>query len=786
MGILKLNTMKKTYIVLAAMLAFAGCMKEEPAQTLEPETNGYTIEATSGSAASTKTTLVDNGDHYSVNWTSNDVISVNGQSSKALTIDAATANKAVFEFAEEVNAPYCSVYPASAYKAESLAEGTATVALPEVQTYAEGDFDANAAIMLGYSEIAGKLAFEHAVAYMLIKVATADGAAVKSVNIKGNAGETMSGEFTADFANATLVNDSKDGSSVSVVCEAGFESGKEVIIAIPAREYASGVSVTLTDVNGHSKLLKSTVAFKAVAGVVYSTEMELKPKGIWGVNDYIAFANAVNAGEYDAFIGEDGEVNLMADITLESGNFKYVSVEFNGTFDGNGHTLTSPERTTPLFAEIGAEGVVKNLNTAGTYSSFANGYWCGASSFAKINRGTIENCNNSVNTEVDYSAPAENGLVLGCFVGQNGGTIKNCKNTGNTIVNATLGTIAANTTFSTPCIAGGFAAIGHTVTDKPGVSSVGYTAHTGVTPGRFEKCVNEGELKITVVGPARKTTISAVGGICGLVVLDGVVFDGCSNSGNVSRISNGEGSNDGSSCVGGILGQGVQSHSSGNPHCVEANKGYNTVITNCTNSGTILHNPRYSVVIELTNAGADGKAARHATAGGIAGLINGRSDAKATISGCTNSGVVTDGWSGQRHFIGGISGYSKYATFTNNVMTGSLESYQGLSIGVAGGIVGAAYDGVTISGGSSKPSFDCVGTSTVDLCAGLVVGVSLANVSISDMTVGVGTKAKIKNKNVESTITKDNYKVYNELINTTTAGDNTNYTTTVTNVNWVD
>ena len=786
MGILKLNTMKKTYIVLAAMLAFAGCMKEEPAQTLEPETKGYTIEATSGSAASTKTTLVDNGDHYSVNWTSTDVISVNGQESVELSFTPETANKALFTFADAVETPYHSVYPASAYMAESLAEGKATVVIPAEQTYAEGDFDANAAIMLGYSETAGKLTFEHAVAYMQIKVTTTDGAYVKSVSIQGNAEETMSGEFTADFANATLVNDSKDGSKVSVVCEAGFESGKEVIIAIPAREYASGVSVTLTDVNGHSKLLKSTVAFNAAKGVVYSTEMELKPKGIWGVNDYIAFANAVNAGDYSAFVGEDDEVNLMADITLESGNFKYVSVEFNGIFDGNGHTLTSPERTTPLFAEIGAEGVVKNLNTAGTYSSFANGYWCGASSFAKINRGLIENCNNSVNTELDYSAPAENGLVLGCFVGQNGGTIKNCKNTGYTRVNATLGTIAANTTFSTPCIAGGFAAIGHTVSTKPGENAVGYTDHTGVTPGKFEKCVNEGELKITVVGPARKTTVSAVGGICGLVVLDGVEFEGCSNSGNVLRISNGEGSNDGSSCVGGILGQGVQSHSSGNPHCVEANKGYNTTITNCTNSGTILHNARYSAVIEISGTGADGKAARHATAGGIVGLINGRSDAKATVTGCTNSGIVTDGWSGQRHFIGGISGYSKNATFTNNVMTGSLESYQGLSIGVAGGIVGAAYEGVTVSGGSSKPSFNCVGTSNVDLCAGLCVGVSLGNVSVSDVKVGVGATAKIKSKNVESTITKDNYKVYNELINTTTAGDNTNYTTTVTNVNWVD
>lgn len=766
-------------------MAAVGCLKDEPTQTPETNEGVNVLEVTSPSNL-TKTTLVDNGDYYSVNWTANDVISVNGQESSGLTVDTENANKAVFTFEEKVSAPYCSVYPASAYKAESLADGIATVVIPAEQTYAEDNFDPSAAIMIGYSEEAGKLTFEHAVAYMQIKVTTADGAAVKAVSIKGNASEAMSGEFTATFADATLVNDSKDGSSVTVTSEEGFASGEEVIIAIPARNYTSGVSITLTDVNGHSKLLKSTKEFNAAAGVVYSTEMELKGKGIYGINDYIAFAEAVKAGNYDAFIGADGEVNLMADITLEAGNFKYVDAVFNGVFDGNGHTLTSPSRNIPLFNTIGAEGVVKNLNTAGTFTELGNGYWCGASSFAKINLGIIDNCTNSVNTEVDYSAPAENGLVLGCFVGQNGGTIKNCKNTGYTRVNATLGTISANTTFSTPCIAGGFAAIGHSVTDKPGVSSVGYTAHEGATPGRFEKCINEGELKVTVVGPARKTTISAVGGICGLVVLDGVVFDGCSNSGNISRISNGEGSNDGTSCVGGILGQAVQSHSSGNPHCVEANKGYNTTITNCTNSGTILHNTRYSVVIELSGTGADGKAARHATAGGIVGLINGRSDAKAIVSGCTNSGIVTDGWSGQRHFIGGISGYSKNATFTNNVMTGSLESYQGSSIGVAGGIVGAAYDGVTISGGSSKPSFDCAGTSNVDLCAGLVVGVSLANVSISDMTVGVGPKAKIKNKNVESTITKDNYKVYNELINTTTAGDNTNYTTTVTNVTWVD
>ena len=787
--------MKKIYICLFAAIAAVGCLKDEPTQTPEINDGVNVLEVTAPSNL-TKTTLVDNGDYYSVNWTANDVISVNGQESSELTVDAENAKKAVFTFAEKVSAPYCSVYPASAYMAESLAEGTATVVIPAEQTYAEDDFDPSAAIMIGYSEVAGKLTFEHAVAYMQIKVTTADEAAVKSVSISGNGKETMSGEFTATFADATVVNDSKVGSSVTVTSESGFASGEEVIIAIPARNYASGVSITLTDVNGHSKLLKSTKEFNAAAGVVYSTEMELKGKGIYGINDYIAFAEAVKAGNYDAFIGADGEVNLMADITLEAGNFKYVDAVFNGVFDGNGHTLTGLKRTTPLFNTIGAEGVVKNLNTAGAFTSFANGSYCAASSFAKINLGRIENCTNSVNTDLTYQATGANGLALGCFVGQNGGIIIDCKNTGNTIVVAKLGKFSTltgfsnYTAFSASCIAGGFAAIGHTVNGNPGTCEIGHKELTDVMSGQFIRCANEGELSVSVAGPELKVGVSAVGGICGFVRNDGVRFEGCTNSGNVSRMTvgdKGEGSNDGTSCVGGILGQAVQGHSNGNAHCVSADNGYNTVITNCTNSGTILHNARYNVAIEISaSSGADGKAARHATAGGIAGLINGRTDAKATISGCTNTGVVTDGFGTQRHFIGGISGYSKNAVFTDNVMSGSLESYNGMTIGVAGGIVGAAYEGVAISGGSSKPSFDCIGHDKVDLCAGLAVGVSLGNVTVSDMKVGVGATAKITSKTVASTITKSNYKVYNELVNTNDTGDNTKYATTVSNVTWED
>ena len=785
--------MKKIYICLFAAIAAVGCLKDEPTQT--PETNeGVNVLEVTAPSNLTKTTLVDNGDYYSVNWTANDVISVNGQESSELTVDAENAKKAVFTFAEKVDAPYCSVYPASAYKAESLADGTATVVIPAEQTYADGNFDPAAAIMIGYSEVAGKLAFEHAVAYMQIKVTTADEAAVKSVSISGNGRETMSGEFTATFADATLVNDSKDGSSVTVTSESGFASGEEVIIAIPARNYSSGVSITLTDVNGHSKLLKSTKEFNAAAGVVYSTEMELKGKGIYSVSDYTAFANAVIAGDYSAFIGDDGEVNLMADLTLEGGNFTYVNAQFNGTFDGNGHTLTSPSRNVPLFSEIGPDGVVKNLNTAGSFSSFANAYYCASSSFAKIHYGLIENCNNSMNTNLTYQATGANGLVLGCFVGQNGGIIRDCKNTGNTIVDAKLGADASYSTFSAPCIAGGFAGVGHIVGGNPGTNNVGFrdiAEEHKTLVGQFIRCTNEGELKITVSGPTstRKTGVSAVGGICGFVRNDGVKFEACVNKGNISRISAGEVSNDGTSGTGGILGMSARAFGPSNPHAIDATYGYNTTLTGCTNSGTILSNVRYNVaIVIISDTGADDKANRHAVTGGIVGIINGTSASKAKVTNCTNTGLVTSGWdASQRHFMGGIAGYSKYAEFEGNTMSGRMTSYNGLSVGVVGGIVGAAYEGVSVSGGSSKPTIDCVGAGSVDLCIGLAVGVSLGNVSVSD--VKVGGSAIFTNKKVAgNTVSKDNWEsyIFSELSSTSTRGDNTNYTTTVTNVTWED
>ena len=94
--------MKKFYICFLAVIAAAGCLKDEPTQTPETNEGVNVLEVTSPSNL-TKTTLVDNGDYYSVNWTVNDVISVNGQESSGLTVDTENAKKAVFTFEEKVS-----------------------------------------------------------------------------------------------------------------------------------------------------------------------------------------------------------------------------------------------------------------------------------------------------------------------------------------------------------------------------------------------------------------------------------------------------------------------------------------------------------------------------------------------------------------------------------------------------------------------------------------------------------------------------------------------------------
>ncbi len=258
----------KRISVAVIMAAFCACTAE-----LESTKEYVQLAATISDEIDSKTTASDEGDKYSVTWTGREIVSVNGQHSQTIDVDVENPKRAVFTFSG-VSAPYASVYPASACK--SVSGITGTVYLPSEQKYVSGSFDPDAALMIGYSEADGKLFFNHVVSYMNINVTTPDASPVTSISIKANGAERMSGEFFADFKNSALTSDSTDGSSVTVTAGSdGIPFGNSAMIAIPARTYEKGITLTIRYGEGKVKSLKSSRTFPAEAGVVYYTEVVL-------------------------------------------------------------------------------------------------------------------------------------------------------------------------------------------------------------------------------------------------------------------------------------------------------------------------------------------------------------------------------------------------------------------------------------------------------------------------------------------------------------------------------
>ena len=258
----------KRISVAVIMAAFCACTAE-----LDSTKEYVQLAATISDEIDSKTIASDEGDKYSVTWTGREIVSVNGQHSQTIDVDVENPKRAVFTFSG-VSAPYASVYPASACK--SVSGTTGTVYLPSEQKYVSGSFDPDAALMIGYSEEEGKVTFSHVVSYMYINVMTPGAVPVTSISVKGNGSERMSGDFFADFKNTALTSDETDGSSVTITAGTdGIPSGKPAMIAIPARTYGKGITITVRYGNGMVKSLKSSKTFPANAGVVYSTEVVL-------------------------------------------------------------------------------------------------------------------------------------------------------------------------------------------------------------------------------------------------------------------------------------------------------------------------------------------------------------------------------------------------------------------------------------------------------------------------------------------------------------------------------
>ena len=781
--------MKRIFDFMTAasiVLAAAGCAKEIEGEMQVPEQQedeagtmviGAELSDYPDVDDVTKTLISDNGDKtYSVFWADGDQILVNGETSTNIDIDPVNKKSASFTL-PVVDAPYSAVYPAGLYVKDSyktVKEDSTVIeiTIPSTQKYVEKGFDPNAAIMTARGEARGGLAFKHAMAYLKVAVT---GTTVKSIRVNGNDNEALSGVYTISYTDSGVAfgphkekGKAIGNTSATISCgEIGVTSGTPVFIAIPAREYKRGLTLTIVDSENHYQVVHSMKSFTAVPGKVYPTEIAFKAAGtyleggIYTVEDWNGFVAAVNKGDWSAWKttvdGKEG-VHLMADIysstNLPRTNDKKADgnkCEWDGVFYGHNHTITHAG-TEPLFLHVGETGKIMDLKVAGERIANTNNGWPGV--FVLNNSGEISNCESSVDITLEGNSTNASTICR-----SNNGKIINCKNTGNiTIENPTAevkvggitlyssGTItgctntgAINVTgVDVNCLVSGVVLMASgKVSDLEnkgdmtveanlsatreiymgGVIGKCETPEINIIPagnvvGEIFRCKNSGKLKIQKSG-AFHMKGGCLGGVAASVntgssTKDCTIFDSCTNSGSISfyekeTILNKNGFPYGAYAVGGILGR-----------CSVVKdvyydfgaKSYTVIRVNCVNTGNIDVCTANGLPMEDINSGA-----RQTYVGGIAGFVGGGvvrgnkgSASPYTIKlGSLYGGICAGGILGGSY----ATRVDDVASYVNVNFAKSDNAYvKPTKIGYVGSVLGWAASSISINNVKAKASFN--------------------------------------------------------------------------------
>ena len=551
------------------------------------------------------------------------------------------------------------------------------------------------------------------------------GEKITSVSFAAKDGGKVAGEFSFDLTKAT-----KTGALAEYV---GSSEAVTVTLETPVAVSAEGVSVFMTVIPGsYTGVFTVTTTSAATEGEGAATEETTTKENtrtysyasgydykrasvtryildldnakemadeIRTIADWEAFVAAVKDG--NNYVGKT--VSLVNDIVAE--NLSIATGTFDGKFAGNGHTITQTANTRPLFETLGEHAEVANLKLTGAFTSFEKPYEWGNAALAKVNFGTVSDI--TVNCPVNNITVNE-AMLIGALVAQNGGTLQSCKNLGDIV----LKIHNPNTDKHIANLGGGIAAFGNTMGAVVEASGIYGKKDAVLKPGKFIGCVNEGKISVAASSEGEKKVvgISVYGGICGSVQTDGVVFDCCSNSGTISRISDGEQSLNASTSVGGILGCCNAANYSNNGDQTYVNigddgAGISVVIKNCSNTGLLFSSCRHNGCVGNGNSGA-----RHDNVGGIVGaVIGGDAEAKhSSITGCRNNGTISGGWMNgvNTTVLGGIAGLAKNVKIEGCESAGTLQNDASHCVGAVGGFAAYVIKNVSVVSGSCTASLD--------------------------------------------------------------------------------
>ena len=597
------------------------------------------------------------------------------------------------------------------------------------------------------------------------------GEKITSVSFAAKDGGKVAGEFSFDLTKVTKTGALAEyvgSETVSVSPETPIvvsAEGVSVFMTVIPGSYTGVFTVTTTSsaTEGEGTATEETTTKENTRTYSYASGYDYKRASltryildldnakemadeIRTIADWEAFVTAVTNG--NNYAGKT--VSLVNDIIAE--NLSIATGTFDGKFAGNGHTITQTANTRPLFETLGEHAEVANLKLTGAFTSFEKPYEWGNAALAKVNLGTVSDV--TVNCPVNNITVNE-AMLIGALVAQNGGTLQSCKNLGDIV----LKIHNPNTDKHIANLGGGIAAFGNTMGAVVEASGIYGKKDAVLKSGKFIGCVNEGKISVAASseGKEKVVGISVYGGICGSVQTDGVVFDGCSNSGTISRISDGEQSLNASTSVGGILGCCNAANYSNNGDQTYVNvgddgAGISVVIKNSSNTGQLFSSCRHWGGVGNGNSGA-----RHDNVGGIVGAVIGGDTKPSSISGCRNNGTISGGWMNvNTTVLGGIAGLAKNVNIENCESAGVLKNGNNLCVGAVGGFVAYAKKAVAISGNSScTASFEMK-----KLSDNLFWGLAFGNVTENAAIDGASFSCSTNIDGAELELTADNFMDY--------------------------
>lgn len=707
---MKVNYMISTAAVLAALLTVS-CTKDLQENTPVSGKDSDKVTLLIAADEVTKTTFGVNG--YEVKWEKDDQIGIFIASSSTnvpASLIRDDAGKAYFKADVSnynVGDQLCAYYPYAKNAGKDVSKVTLKVPYIQTQT-APNIFNGSNNPMVAVPETLPKagaaveqpLKFRHIGAVLEFDITgVPSNEKLKSVQFVSSDG-TPAGDMTYNIAEVSekdmpepTVSDNHSGITVTLSSSEVAGDAKVYMVLIPGT-YTGNICVQ-TD-NGRYSY--PNLKIEAVRAEVKTITVNLKnyktTKEIRSEQDYEAFVSAVNAGAYSDWI-DNGEVKLGANISTD-GNFTRIQKDWDGTFNGQGYTITQKNVIVPLFTNVTEKGVIKNVNLEGFENKPQYPSFTGTAVVARLNYGTIDNVTNSVNITLDNvdSDHMISGMVL-----LNGGTMRKCVQRGHIEVNYSLSSIRTS-------YVGGLAAFSSIVISEDSkVQANCESDMSKVAVGDFIECENHGDIIVTKSSSAAGRTFNkfAIGGICAVVHAGTAQkfskFENCSNFGRVARIDKSlSDSNPGSSApIGGIVGRVADISGI---YVKVGTPGFYVEISDCKNKGNIENS---SWLFNGWN-GETTTGARLGEAGGIVGYVCGLAASPAKITNCTSNCTIKGGDAKGSIILGGIAGMCSYTVISDCTSTVSFEDSSRsdltlLKTGAVGGIAGYVRNNSTIKGG---------------------------------------------------------------------------------------